>query len=159
MLRAIGVSTTRGWPIAKYGRSAAPFNVVPVDFVVNGLMAGSKDDRAIGETFHLVDPEPISSGEVFTLLSELYANRKPSYTVPAKPVALALRVKPVQKLFAGIPAESIQYLNHPVRYDARRASDLLERSGLRLPRFPEYAQTMVEFYREHEGDPAFAPAL
>src|SRR4051794_1082860 len=159
MLRAIGVSVKRGWPIAKYGRSAAPFNVVPVDFVVSGLMAGSKDDKAIGETFHLVDPEPISSGEVFELLSELYANKKPAYTVPAKPVALALRAKPVRDLFEGIPAESIQYLNHPVRYDARRAADLLERGGLRLPRFPEYAETMVKFFREHEDDPAFAPAL
>ncbi|MEA2483707.1 MAG: hypothetical protein QOC55_1654 [Thermoleophilaceae bacterium] len=159
MLRAIGVSMKRGWPIAKYGKSAAPFNVVPVDFVVNGLMAGSKDDAAIGQTFHLVDPDPISSGEVFELLSELYANRKPSYTMPARPVALALRAKPVQKFFEGIPAESIQYLNHPVRYDARRASDLMERSGLRLPRFPEYAETMVKFFREHEDDPAFAPAL
>jgi thioester reductase-like protein len=159
MLRAIGVAMKRGWPIAKYGRSAAPFNVVPVDFVVSGLLAGSKDEKAIGETFHLVDPDPISAGEVFTLLSELYANKKPAYTVPARPVALALRAKPVQKLFEGIPSESIQYLNHPVRYDARRASDLLERNGLRLPRFPEYARTMVEFFREHEDDPAFAPAL
>jgi thioester reductase-like protein len=159
MLRAIGVSMKRGWPIAKYGKSEAPFNVVPVDFVVNGLLAGSKDDRAIGETFHLVDPEPISSGDVFTLLSELYAHKKPSYTIPARPVALALRAKPVRDMFEGIPAESIQYLNHPVRYDARRAADLLERSGLRLPRFPEYAEAMVRFFREHEDDPAFAPAL
>jgi thioester reductase-like protein len=159
MLRAIAVSMQRGWPIAKYGRSAAPFNVVPVDFVVSGLMAGSTDDSAVGETFHLVDPEPISAGEVFTLLSELYANRKPAYTVPARPVALALKAKPIQKLFQGIPAESIQYLNHPVRYDARRASDLMERSGLRLPRFPEYAETRVNFFREHEDDPAFTPAL
>jgi thioester reductase-like protein len=159
MLRAIAVSLQRGWPIAKYGRSAAPFNVVPVDFVVNGLMAGSKDDRAIGETFHLVDPEPISAGEVFTLLSELYAGKKPAYTVPAAPVALSLRSKRVRELFHGIPSESIVYLNHPVRYDARRASDLLERNGLRLPRFGEYAETMVEFFREHEADPAFAPAL
>jgi thioester reductase-like protein len=159
MLRAIGVSMKRGWPIAKYGRSAAPFNVVPVDFVVAGLLAGSKDEKAVGETFHLVDPEPISSGDVFTLLSELYANKKPSYTIPARPVSLALRAKPVRDLFEGIPAESIQYLNHPVRYDARRAADLLERNGLRLPRFPEYAETMVKFFREHEDDPAFAPAL
>jgi nucleoside-diphosphate-sugar epimerase len=158
MLRAINVSMKRGWPIAKYGRSAAPFNVVPVDFVVNGLLAGSKDDRAIGETFHLVDPDPISAAEVFSLLSELYANRKPSYTVPARPVALALRAKSVQRMFDGIPAQSIQYLNHPVRYDARRASDLMERRGLRLPHFTEYAQTMVDFFREHEDNPAFAPA-
>src|SRR5439155_1059740 len=57
MLRAMAVSLKRNMPIAKYGKSAAPFNVVPVDFVVNGLMAGSKDEKAIGETFHLVDPE------------------------------------------------------------------------------------------------------
>jgi thioester reductase-like protein len=159
MLRAIGVSLQRNMPIARYGRSEAPFNVVPVDFVVAGLLAGSKDDSAIGETFHLVDPEPITSGEVFELLSELYANKKPAYTLPARPVALALRSKRVREMFQGIPAESIQYLNHPVRYDARRAADLLERNGLRLPRFPEYAETMVRFFREHEDDPAFAPAL
>src|SRR5437868_9875324 len=79
MLRAIGVSMKRGWPIAKYGKSAAAFNVVPVDFVVNGLLAGSKDPQAIGETFHLVDPDPISAGDVFTLLSEPYGNKKPSH--------------------------------------------------------------------------------
>jgi thioester reductase-like protein len=159
MLRAIGVSMKRGWPIAKYGRSVAPFNVVPVDFVVNALLAGSKDETAVGETFHLVDPEPISAGEVFSVLSEIYANKKPSYTMPARPVALALRAKPIQRLFDGIPAESIQYLNHPVRYDARRAADLMERSGLHLPRFEEYAEAMVTFFREHEDDPAYAPVL
>lgn len=158
MLRAISVSVKRKWPIAQYGKSAAPFNVVPVDFIVNGLLAGSEDDKAIGETFHLVDPEPISAGEVFTLLSELYAGRKPSYTLPAKPVELALRVKAVQSLFGGIPAESIRYLNHPVRYDARRAGDMLGRNGLRLPRFPEYAEAMVRFFREHESDPAYSPS-
>jgi thioester reductase-like protein len=158
MLRSIAVSLRYRLPITKYGRSKAPFNVVPVDFVVNGLMAGSKDDGAVGETFHLVDPDPISAGEVFGLLSELYASKKPAYTIPAAPVALALRAKPVRALFKGIPAESIQYLNHPVRYDARCATELLERSGLRLPRFTEYAETMVRYFREHEDDPAFAPA-
>src|SRR3954453_23254811 len=129
MLRAIAVSMKRGWQLTQYGKPAAPFKVVPVDFIVNGLLAGSKDPQAIGETFHLVDPDPISAGDVFTLLSELYANKKPAYTVPAKPVALALRAKAIRQMFEGIPAESIQYLNHPVRYDARRAGDLMERAG------------------------------
>jgi thioester reductase-like protein len=158
MLRAISVSQKRGWPIAQYGRSQAPFNVVPVDFIVRALLAGSKDEQAIGETFHLVDPEPITAKEVFGLLSELYAGRRPSYTVPARAVELALRAKPVSEMFDGIPPESMRYLNHSVRYDARRATDLMERHGLRLPRFPEYAEAMVRFFREHEDDPAFAPA-
>jgi thioester reductase-like protein len=158
MLRAISVAQRRGWRIAQYGRSQAPFNVVPVDFIVRGLLAGSKDEQAIGETFHLVDPDPIAAKDVFGLLSELYAGKRPSYTVPARAVELALRVKPVRQMFDGIPPESMRYLNHSVRYDARRATDLMERHGLRLPRFPEYAEAMVRFFREHENDPAFAPA-
>jgi thioester reductase-like protein len=157
MLRAISVSVRRNMPIAQYGRAAAPFNVVPVDFIVNGLLAGSKDDRAIGETFHLVDPEPISTKDVFGLLSELYAGKKPAYTLPAKPVEFMLHSKRVRDFFEGIPSESLRYVNHSVRYDARRASDLLERNGLRLPHFDEYAETMVRFFREHEDDPAFVP--
>jgi hypothetical protein len=35
----------------------------------------------------------------------------------------------------------------------------MERAGMQLPRFREYAETMVQFFREHEDDPAFAPAL
>ena len=158
MLRAISVSVKRNMPIAQYGRAAAPFNVVPVDFIVNGLLAGSEDDKAIGETFHLVDPDPISTREVFGLLSELYAGKRPAYTLPARPVELMLHSKTVRKFFEGIPAESLRYVNHSVRYDARRASDMLERNGLRLPRFSEYAETMVRFFREHEDDPAFHPA-
>ena len=159
MLRAISVSMKRGWPITQYGKAAAPFNVVPVDFIVNGLIAGSRDEKAIGETFHLVDPDPITSAELFRLLTKLYADKEPAFTVPAKPVELALRSKFMQNLFEGIPAEGIRYLNHDVRYDARRASDLLERQGQRLPRFPEYAEAMVRFFKEHEGDPSFKPAL
>jgi thioester reductase-like protein len=159
MLRAIAVSERRGWPITQYGRAAAPFNVVPVDFIVNGLIAGSNDDAAIGGTFHLVDPDPISTAEVFTMLSELYAGKRPALTLPAKPVELMLHFKAVQKFFDGIPPESLRYVNHSVRYDARRAADLLERHGLPLPRFEEYAETMVRFFREHEDDPSFKPAL
>jgi thioester reductase-like protein len=158
MLRAIAASVRRNMPIAQYGRAAAPFNVVPVDFIVNGLLAGSKDEKAIGETFHLVDPEPISTKEVFGIVSELYAGKRPSYTLPARAVEAALRVKSIQKAFDGIPAESLRYVNHAVRYDARRATDLLERNGLHLPLFEEYAQTMVRFFQEHEHDPAFHPA-
>jgi thioester reductase-like protein len=157
MLRAIAVSVKRGMPIAQYGRAAAPFNVVPVDFIVSGLLAGSKDDRAIGQTFHLVDPEPISTKDVFGLLSEIYAGKRPAYTLPARPVEYMLHSKKVREFFEGIPAESLRYVNHSVRYDARRASDLLERNGLRLPRFPDYADAMVRFFREHEADPAFHP--
>jgi hypothetical protein len=72
---------------------------------------------------------------------------------------MSLRRKTVRKAFAGTPPESVVYLNHPVRFDTRRASDLLARHDLRCPRFEEYVEPIVSFFREHEQDPAFAPAM
>jgi hypothetical protein len=73
-------------------------------------------------------------------------------------VQASLRLKPVRDLFEGAPPESIRYLNHPVRFDTRRADEILARHGLRCPRFPEYAGAMVRFFREHEHDPELKPA-
>ena len=57
-------------------------------------------------------------------------------------------------LITGAPRESIRYLNHPVSFDVRRASDVLGgAAGLRVPRFAEYAPALVRFFREHEDDP------
>ena len=158
MLRVISFCESRGTPIPQFGRAAAPFNVVPVDFVVDALVAGSQSAEAVGETLHLVDPEPVTASELLTLLAREYAGREPGYRLPPWLVESSLRLGPVRDLFGGAPRESISYLNHPVRFDTRRAGDLLAAQGLRCPRFDEYVGPMVRFFREHEGDPAFAPA-
>ena len=158
MLRTIARALRMGGRIPQFGASAAPFNVVPVDFVVDALTAAAADEASVGETLHLVDPDPISSLELMKTLSRAYADREPSYKLPSKAVELSLRSKTVRRAFSGAPPESIVYLNHPVRFDTRRASDLLARHGLRCPRFEEYVEPVVGFFKTHEDDPAFAPA-
>jgi thioester reductase-like protein len=158
MLRTIQRSMKMGGRIPQFGASSAPFNVVPVDFVVDALAAAAADPATVGETLHLVDPEPISALDLMRTLSREYAGKEPSYKLPSKAVELSLRTKTVRRAFSGAPPESIVYLNHPVRFDTRRASDLLSRHGLRCPRFEEYVGPVVQFFKEHEDDPAFAPA-
>ena len=158
MLRVVSFCEQRGTPIPQFGRAAAPFNVVPVDFVVDALVAGSRAADAVGETLHLVDPEPVTASELLTLLAREYAGREPAYRVPPKLVETSLRAQVVRNMFGGAPRESIKYLNHPVRFDTRRAGDLLAGEGLRCPRFEEYVGAMVRFFREHEDDPAFRVA-
>jgi thioester reductase-like protein len=145
-------------PLAQFGRSAAPFNVVPVDFIVDAMAAVAADPRAVGETLHLVDPEPITAADLFGALAREYAGREPSFRVPSRLVESSLRFDAVRKQFGGAPFESIQYLNHAVRFDTRRADEVLSRNGLRCPRFEEYVGTMVRFFREHERDQALTPA-
>ncbi len=158
ILRSISRALRMRGPIAQFGRAGAPFNVVPVDFVVEALTALAGDPDARGETIHLVDPEPLSAAELTRILSREYAGREPSLRLPAKAVAESLRSKVVREMFEGAPRESIVYLNHPVRFDTRRAETLLARHGLRCPRFDEYAPAIVRFFREHEADPALRPA-
>ena len=91
------------------------------------------------------------------MLSRIYTGAPPRGRVPAALVQRALRFERVREMFEGIPSESIAYLNHQVVYDARRTVDLLAPYDLVPPRFPDYAEAMVAFFREHEDDPALRP--
>ena len=62
MLRAIAARGAHAaGPSPQFGRSEAPFNVVPVDFVVDAIAAAAVDPAIAGETLHLVDPEPLTA--------------------------------------------------------------------------------------------------
>ena len=142
-------------PIPQIGRSRAPFNVVPVDFVIDAMVAAGRDPESAGETFHLVDPEPLTAAEVLGMLSREYTGGDPDFRVPARVVQESLRIRPLQRFLGNTPRESIRYLNHEVRFDTRRTGDMLERQGLRCPRFSEYVGPIVEFFRRHETDESF----
>jgi thioester reductase-like protein len=158
MLRTIARSVEDNLPIPQFGRSSAPFNCVPVDFVVDAMVAAADEPEAVGATLHLVDPEPVTAAEVGRIFSREYAGREPSMRIPSRLIENALRVKPVRDHYGGAPHEAITYLNHPVRFDTRRATHILGRKGLRCPRIEEYVGPIVRFFKEHQRDPALVPA-
>src|SRR3954466_5969634 len=103
MLRVISRAARMNTPIPQFGRSAAPFNVVPVDFVIDAMTTLGGDPSLAGATLHLVDPEPVPSSELLELLAKEYAGKGPGYRLPPKVVAASLRSKAVQKAFGGGP--------------------------------------------------------
>lgn len=157
LLRTIAAAERAGRPVVQFGRADAPFNVVPVDFVVSSIVAAASAEEAAGETLHLVDPEPLTASELTEALSMEYAGRAPKGRIPPRLAEASLRLPGVRARLGGTPRESLVYLNHPVRFDTRRAFDVLEPQGLRPPRFPDYVGPMVSFFREHEDDPALVP--
>jgi thioester reductase-like protein len=158
ILRTISRAVERGAPIMQFGRSEALFNAVPVDFIVDALMAGGADPEALGGTFHLTDPDPVTAAELLRLLAQEYAGKEPGLRIPPRLVENLLRFRRAREYYSGAPRESIRYLNHPQRFDTRQASDMLGRAGIACPAFPDYVGAMVRFFREHEDDPALAPA-
>ena len=157
LLRVVSVAERRHMPLPQFGRAEAPFNVVPVDFVVDSLAAASAEPEAVGQTLHLVDPEPVTAAELLRILAREYAGLEPRYRLPASLVTNMLRLGTVRKAFGGAPRESIVYLNHPVQFDTRRTREVLARAGLSVPGFEDYAEAMVRYYREHEDDPSYVP--
>jgi uncharacterized protein YbjT (DUF2867 family) len=141
----------------QFGRAQAPFNVVPVDYVVRAMATAAADPAAAGETLHLVDPEPLSAAELLAALSQEYAGRGPKGKLPAGVVAGSLRIPPVRRFFNNTPRESIAYLNHPVSFDTRRATALLGPHGLKPPHFSDYVDAMTRFFKEHEEDESLRP--
>jgi thioester reductase-like protein len=158
LLRTIAAAQRAHRPLPQFGRADAPFNVVPVDYVVAAIAATATADTAVGETLHLVDPEPLSAHQLAEALSVEYAGRPPKGRISPRLAQASLRVPAVRKMLGGTPRESIAYLNHPVRFDTRRAVAVLEPHGLRPPNFPDYVGAMVRFFREHEDDPTLVPA-
>jgi nucleoside-diphosphate-sugar epimerase len=157
MLRAIAQVHRAGRPVPQFGRLEATFNVVPVDYVVSAIAAAAAEPDALDQTLHLVDPDPVTSRELVRLLSQHYAGREPQGRIPPSLVTASLRVPAVRKVFGGTPYESIAYLNHPVRFDTRRALNVLAKHGLAPPHFQDYVGPMVEFFKAHERDEALAP--
>src|SRR5436190_266325 len=157
ILRTVSRMEPSGHPVAQFGPSEALFNTVPVDYIVAAVATSSFDPTTEGETLHLTDPEPLQSHELFEALSQEYAGRAPRFRIPPGLVEASLRFEPVRTAFGGTPRESVVYLNHPVSFDARRAIELLTPHGLRPPQFRDYVGPMVEFFRQHEDDPAFVP--
>jgi thioester reductase-like protein len=157
MLRVISRAARWRLPIPRFGRSGAPFNVVPVDFIIEAMTTADDVPGLVGSTLHLVDTEPISAAQVFDLLAREYAGRSSAFSLPPRLVTASLRVPAVRALFSDAPRESVEYLKHPVSFDTRAARELLEPRGVSCPRLEEYVGPLVSFFREHEHDPAFAP--
>jgi len=157
LLRAISRAARLGRAVPQFGASDATFNVVPVDYVVSAIVAAAFAPDTLGETLHLVDPEPLPTRELLGTLASAYGAKAPSGRIPPGLVAASLRVKALQDFMGGTPRESVAYLNHRVTFDTRRAVDLLGPLGLAPPRFAGYVDAVVGFFKAHEGDEARMP--
>jgi len=58
------------------GNKNVRLNLVPVDFVVDSLVALSRDKRAIGRTIAIADPRPMTTVDIFDVIAKDLSGRK-----------------------------------------------------------------------------------
>jgi len=132
----------------KVGWGRNPANLVPVDFIIDALAGLADAPGSMGKTYHLTDPAPLSVSQVARLLAREMGKSFVLVPVPKAVARAFFRPARVQKFF-GMPAETLDYFDHPCRYDTAQATADLHAAGVACPPFPSYVKEMVAFYRAH----------
>jgi nucleoside-diphosphate-sugar epimerase len=134
-------------PLPLPGNGVAPLNVVPVDFVVRAAVHLAQSPRAVGRTFHLVDPSPMSVRRVYELIAERAHRKIPRMTLPGRAAEVVLRLPFLERLTR--PQRSaLGYINHLAWFSSANTSELLEGTNIRCPPLSSYLDTLVAFVRE-----------
>jgi thioester reductase-like protein len=132
------------------GRGDIPLNLVPIDYVVEAGYAIAKDRRALGRTFHLVDPDPITARKVFELIAQAAGRPVPRGFLPTN-LATALLRTPGLERFAHVPRAFLEQLATEVVYDDRNAREILGELDIQCPPFASYASVMVDYVKRQQA--------
>jgi len=133
-------------PLPLPGDGVAPLNMVPVDFVVRSALALSDDPRAVGRTFHVVDPNPLASRTVYELMAEKAGRRTPPVRISTNVSRWLMRVPGLEYL-APQGMQALHYLNHLAIYNSPNTLELLHGTGVMCPRFESYADVLMQYLR------------
>jgi thioester reductase-like protein len=109
------------------GRSDAPLNLVPADYVARASRAIGLDPRSPGRTFHIVDPAPLTARRVFELVALAGGRRMPRGFIPANLTKALLRTPGLER-FAKSPRAFLDALATPVTWASPNADEILARA-------------------------------
>jgi thioester reductase-like protein len=126
------------------GRGDVPLNLVPIDYVARAAYAIGRSERAVGKTFHLVDPEPLSARRVFELVARAGGRRLPRGFIPANLTKALLRTPGLER-FAKSPRALLDTLGTDVTYDHASTDAILAGTSIRCPPFESYVERLVEY--------------
>ncbi len=141
-------------------------HLVPVDFVADALDHIAHLDDRDGETFHLVDPDPPSVGEVINAFAE--AAGGPTFAIRLDARAAGVVPKPLRNIVTalppvhrtynavlrklGIPRQAMGYITNPTEFDTANAEDALAGTDIRVPPLDTYAGVLFGYWRDHLRD-------
>ncbi len=130
------------------GNDRVRLNLVPVDFVVEAMASLARDERAVGRTAALADPDPLTTAELFNVIAENLSGKRSVIKPPASLVERSLMLSVTPGL-TGLPHSGVPYFFIEQEYDTAVAEGLLGPKGIRCPNFREFAGNLIDFVRRH----------
>jgi len=145
------------------GFEGGPLNLVPVDFVTSAIVSIAAHPGLDGQTFHVVDPQPLSFGD--TVNEFCRAAHAPQFTLRVDRRAFGLLPKGLggmlsswrmtrvlrDQLLQGvrIPNAALSYVNNRARFPAEGAQSALEGTGIVCPPLHHYAWKVWDHWERH----------
>jgi short-subunit dehydrogenase len=154
------------FPLA--GPQGKKANLVPVDFVARAIdhIAHMDDSDLYGDTFHLVDPDPLTTGEALNEFAA--AAHAPRFAmrvdanltnVVPKPVRAGIKALPTVRAVRnqvlddlGIPPDVAEHRDFDADFDARDTQRALRGTGIAVPPLSTYAPKLWDYW-ERNLDP------
>ncbi|WP_094285893.1 SDR family oxidoreductase [Mycobacterium lehmannii] len=131
-------------------------NLVPVDYVVDALVALMHLPDRDGETFHLTAPKSIGLRGIYRAVAKTAGLPPLRMSLPRSTAAPVLRttgrVKVVRNMVAtqlGLPAEILDVVDLMPTFTAERTSEALRGTGITVPDFADYAPALWRYWAEH----------
>lgn len=130
------------------GNKKVKLNLVPVDFVVEGIAALAKDENAKGKTVALADPNPLTTEELFETIAEALTGKKSVFTPPPVLVekSLSLSISPP---VTGLPLVGVPYFFISQTYDTSVADGILSAHNIACPNFRSYVKNLLKFVEKN----------
>src|SRR5262245_61405281 len=132
-------------PLRLLGAEGTTLNFVPIDYVVDGMVAISRRADSVGETYHLVNPVPTENRvwlpHICRILGVEGIQLVPENSFRKTPMTR------LEQIFQKQMAFYYQYLQGEPRFDCRRTLEALKNTGVQCPRVTvEFIQRMTGWY-------------
>jgi thioester reductase-like protein len=141
------LSAPEDYRIPTPSRTGVRISAVPVDYAVKAALHIAADDSAIGRTFHIVDPKPVTVQHALQLFAEATGRPAPREHDPLN-LATALMRAPGLQRFRNTTCAFLDQLKTDVIYDDRNTRELLTNAGISCPALESYVDVMVARARQ-----------
>jgi thioester reductase-like protein/short-subunit dehydrogenase involved in D-alanine esterification of teichoic acids len=131
-------------------------NIVPVDFVVDALVALMHVEGRDGQTFHLTAPKTVGLRGIYCGVAKTAGLPPLRGSLPraaAAPIVRATgRTKVLRNMAAtqlGLPAEILDVVDLFPTFTSDNADEALRGTGIEVPEFSSYAPKLWQYWAEH----------
>ncbi|MCW2660192.1 MAG: short chain dehydrogenase [Mycobacterium sp.] len=131
-------------------------NIVPVDYVVDALVALMHADGCDGRTFHLTAPKTIGLRGIYRSVAKAAGLPPARGSLPRSVAAPVLKVRGRARVLRnmaatqlGIPAEIFDLVDLKPTFVSDETRNALQGTGIEVPEFASYAPKLWRYWAEH----------